>query len=165
METLLNPEFLLSQVFWLVVSFALLLLVVWKFVTPALTQTLDDRARQIREDLDKAAELKADAEAALKEYNEKLQSAHEEAVSMLATARKEAEDLAAERTKALEADLKRKENSATHAIAQAQAKAMEELRTHVAELTVLATEKAIRAQLDAAKAEEYTLQAIHELKA
>lgn len=165
METLLNPEFFASQIVWLVISFALLLIVVWKFVTPALTQTLDERAHQIRTDLKNAEQLKADAEKTLADYTAKLEKAQDEAANMIATARKEAEDLANKRVADLDAELKRKAELAEASIEQAQAKAMEELRTQIAELTVLATEKAISAQLDTAKAEEFTNQAIKELNA
>ena len=84
MEMLLNAEYLHTQTFWLVVSFVALLAIMWKFVTPMLTETLDARANQIREDLDRAANLKTEAEQMLQTYEKQLKTAQAEAADLVA---------------------------------------------------------------------------------
>lgn len=163
MEMLLNAEFLQTQAFWLVVSFVALLAIMWKFVTPMLTETLDARANQIREDLDRAAKLKTEAEQMLRTYEKQLKTAQEEASDIVAQARKDAEDLALKRTKELEADLARKADVATKSIEQAQNKAMEELRKEVVNMTILATEKVVGSMMDAKSAKKFADEAIQEL--
>lgn len=163
MEMLLNAEYLHTQAFWLVVSFVALLAIMWKFVTPMLTETLDARANQIREDLDRAATLKTEAEQMLQTYEKQLKTAQAEATDIVAQARKEAEDLAAKRTKELEAELTRKADVAAKSIEQAKEKAMDELKKEVTNMTILATEKVVGSMMDAKSAEKFADQAIKEL--
>ncbi|MAF32001.1 MAG: ATP synthase F0 subunit B [Magnetococcales bacterium] len=163
MEMLLNAEYLHTQTFWLVVSFVALLAIMWKFVTPMLTETLDARANQIREDLDRAANLKTEAEQMLQTYEKQLKTAQAEAADLVAQARKDAEDLAAKRTKELEAELSRKAEVAAKSIEQAQNRAMEELRKEVVNLTVQATEKVVGSMMDSKTAKKFADEALNEL--
>ena len=160
---LLNAEFLQTQAFWLVVSFVALLAIMWKFVTPMLTETLDARANQIREDLDRAANLKTEAEQMLRTYEKQLKTAQEEASDIVAQARKDAEDLAAKRTKELEGELSRKADVAAKSIDQAKNKAMDELKKEVANMTILATEKVVGAMMDEKSAKKFADEAVKEL--
>lgn len=163
MEMLLNAEFLQTQAFWLVVSFLTLLAIMWKFVTPMLNETLDGRANQIREDLDRAESLKTEAEQMLKTYEKQLKTAQEEASNIVAQARKDAEDLGVKRSKELEVELTRKAEVATKSIEQAQNKAIEELRKEVVNMTILATEKVVGSLMDEKSAKKYADEAIKEL--
>jgi F-type H+-transporting ATPase subunit b len=163
MDMLLNAEFLQAQAFWLVTSFVTLLVIMWKFVTPMLTETLDARANQIRQDLDRAANLKTEAEQMLRTYEKQLKTAQEEASDIVAQARKDAEDLAIKRGKELEAELVRKADVATKSIEQAQNKAIEELRKEVVNMTILATEKVVGSMMDEKTAKKYADEAIKEL--
>jgi F-type H+-transporting ATPase subunit b len=160
---LFNLEFLHSQLFWTGLCFGLLLVVMWKFVLPALTETLDARANQIKTDLESAAQLKDEAEQSLRSYEKQLRTASDEAVQLVATARKEAEDLTAARAAELELELKRKAAAAELAIEQAKANAIADLRKEVVALTLLAAEKVLAAELDSSKVEKYTDEALSEL--
>ena len=57
-----------GQLFWLVVSFAVLYWLVVKVAVPRVGGVLDQRARVIQEDIDRATALKADADAAAAAY-------------------------------------------------------------------------------------------------
>lgn len=165
MDMLVNFEFLQTQLFWLVLSFACLLGILWKFVTPALTQTLDARAAQIREDLDRAASLKAEAEQMLITYEKQLKTAQQEATDIVAEARKEAEDLAAKRSRELEAELVRKAQAASEMIELSKNKAIEELRHEVVAMTLAATEKVVAGVVDSSAAKKYAEEAVKSLNA
>ena len=58
----LNPEFFVSQLFWLVVTFSFLLVFLWRISLPRIGNVLDKRERKISEDLTTAKELQAEAE-------------------------------------------------------------------------------------------------------
>ena len=45
----LNPEFFISQLFWLVVSFSFLLFFLWRFSLPRISSVLDKREKKITE--------------------------------------------------------------------------------------------------------------------
>ena len=58
----LNPEFFVSQLFWLVVTFSFLLVFLWRISLPRIGNVLEKRERKINEDLTTAKELQAEAE-------------------------------------------------------------------------------------------------------
>lgn len=153
---LFDTTFLASQVTWTGLSFFLLLGVMWKFVLPAITKVLDERARQVQNDLDGAAKMRDDAEKTLAEYQKQLAAAREEATEIVATARSEAQAVVEARTTELEEELSRKMAAAEAKIAQTQSQAMQEIQSSVADMVVLATEKVIGESVDAKKAEKIT---------
>ncbi|MBT4888093.1 MAG: F0F1 ATP synthase subunit B' [Rhodospirillales bacterium] len=57
-----------SQIFWLAITFAALFLVIWKVAAPRISSVLEARQRRIEDNLDKAANFKREAEAAIEAY-------------------------------------------------------------------------------------------------
>ena len=57
----LNPEFFVSQLFWLVVTFSFLFVFLWRVSLPRIGNVLEKRERKISEDLAAAKELQAEA--------------------------------------------------------------------------------------------------------
>ena len=57
----LNPEFFVSQLFWLVVTFSFLLVFLWRISLPRIGNVLEKRERKISEDLTAAKELQEEA--------------------------------------------------------------------------------------------------------
>ena len=58
----LNPEFFVTQLFWLVVTFSFLLVFLWRISLPRISNVLEKRERKINEDLTAAKELQSEAE-------------------------------------------------------------------------------------------------------
>ena len=58
----LDPEFFVSQLFWLVVTFSFLLIFLWRISLPRISNVLKKRERKISEDLTAAKELQLEAE-------------------------------------------------------------------------------------------------------
>ena len=77
------PQFdfttLVPQVFWLVVSFAAIYWVIAKLAVPRVGEVLDQRARVIQEDIDRAGALKAETEAAAAAYDKAMADARAQA--------------------------------------------------------------------------------------
>ena len=67
------------QLFWLAVTFVLLLLLMAKIGLPRVGGLIEARRRRIDEDLERAAQLKTEAEAVLAAYQETLARARSEA--------------------------------------------------------------------------------------
>ena len=65
----LNPEFFVSQLFWLVVTFSFLLVFLWRISLPRIGSVLDKREIKINEDLAPAKKLQAEAENIQEEIN------------------------------------------------------------------------------------------------
>ena len=65
----LNTEFWGAQVFWLILTFSILYLIVWKIFLPKITYSIENRKSKIVSDLNEAQKLKENAEKKLIEYN------------------------------------------------------------------------------------------------
>ena len=71
----LDPKYWSSQIFWLVLTFAILYLVIWKIFLPKITYSVENRKSRIVNDLNEAQKLKENAEKKLLEYNKIIQQA------------------------------------------------------------------------------------------
>ena len=58
----LNPEFFLSQVFWLVITFSFLLIFLWRISLPRINSVLEKRENKINIDIKTAKEIQTEAE-------------------------------------------------------------------------------------------------------
>jgi F-type H+-transporting ATPase subunit b len=131
----LDPSHFASQIFWLVVSFALLYFLMSRVALPRIAGVIEQRDQRIKSDLDRAEKVKADADAALATYQKTISDTRAKAQAELQqgqaaiaaeTARRDAEfgKRMAERTKAAE-----------DGIAQAKTRALADLRSVGAEVT------------------------------
>jgi F-type H+-transporting ATPase subunit b len=109
-----------------------------------LVAALDDRAEQIRNELEQAKKLREDAEALLAEYEAKRNAAEQQAEQIVADARANAETLAAEAKQKLEDSLERRTQQAQEKIARAEANMVKEVRLAVTSIAVTAAEQVIR---------------------
>ena len=75
----LDPKYWSSQIFWLVLTFAILYLVTWKIFLPKITYSVENRKSRIVNDLNEAQKLKESAEKKLMEYNKIIQQAKKDA--------------------------------------------------------------------------------------
>jgi F-type H+-transporting ATPase subunit b len=123
-----DPTFFAPQVFWLVLTFVTLYFVMSTVALPKIGAVLDERQRKIDDNLDKAAQLKAEAEAAVAAYEKALAESRAHAQSVI----KEASDrLAAEaeaRNRELSARLADQVKAGETRIAEAKDKALANVR-------------------------------------
>ena len=75
----LNPEFWISQIFWLVLTFGTLYLTLSKFILPKISSNLEKRKLQISENIEAADKSRKESEEKIKEYNKILQDSKIEA--------------------------------------------------------------------------------------
>ena len=66
----LNPEFWVSQIFWLIITFGILYIVLSKFILPKISSNLELRKSQIQENIETAEKQRKMSEVKLKEYDE-----------------------------------------------------------------------------------------------
>ena len=64
----LDPEFWVSQIFWLTLSFGILYIVLSKLILPKISANLELRKSQIQENIEAAEKQREDSESKLKEY-------------------------------------------------------------------------------------------------
>ena len=85
----LDPEFMGTQVFWLVVALIVIYFLLAKVAMPRIESILAERHGAIQRDLDQAAELKLRAEEAEKSYQQALAEARSEAQRIAAETKAE----------------------------------------------------------------------------
>ena len=71
-----------SQLFWLVISFAVLYFVISRIAAPKISGVIADRAGRIKGDLDQAAQAKRNSDAAIANYEKALADARTAALKM-----------------------------------------------------------------------------------
>ncbi len=66
----LNPEFWISQIFWLTLTFGILYIVLSKIILPKISANLELRKSQIQENIEAAEKQRESSESKLKEYDD-----------------------------------------------------------------------------------------------
>ena len=123
----------------------------WWRVPAFLAAALDRRAEAISRELEQASQIRKEAERVLLEYRQKASAAKSEAEHILRETKEEAERYAAEARAQLQVQMERRAKLAEQQIAQAEARAMLEIREAAANAAAAAAEKIIAATLDESK--------------
>jgi len=130
----------------MIIIFAIM---IWKGVPKAITNALDKKIAGIREQLDEASKLRAEAEALRAEYQAKAAAAASEAEQILAHARAEADQILAKAKDDTEQLVKRRQRMAEDKIAAAERAAVAEVRARAAEAATKAAAALIAERNDA----------------
>jgi F-type H+-transporting ATPase subunit b len=75
----LNPEFWISQIFWLTLTFGILYIVLSKLILPKISANLETRKSQILENIEAAEKQRQESELKIKEFNDIVQKSKNEA--------------------------------------------------------------------------------------
>ena len=88
----LNPEFWVSQIFWLLLIFFSLYMVIWKIFFPKITDSIENRKSRIVNDLNDTQKFKEGAEKKLEEYSKIIEEAKKEAKKIIEDSKKKLEN-------------------------------------------------------------------------
>ncbi len=83
----LNPEFWISQIFWLTLTFGILYIVLSKLILPKISANLELRKSQIQENIEAAEKQRESSETKLKEYEDLILKSKLEAKNIFKDAR------------------------------------------------------------------------------
>ena len=86
----LNPEFWISQIFWLTLSFGILYIVLSKLILPKISLNLELRKTQIQENIEAADKQRENSISKLKEYDEIILKSKSEAKNIFKETREKA---------------------------------------------------------------------------
>ena len=64
----LNPEFWISQIFWLIITFGILFIILTKVILPKISDNLETRKSQILENIETADKQKEESQKKIDEY-------------------------------------------------------------------------------------------------
>jgi F-type H+-transporting ATPase subunit b len=133
---------------WTLIAFCIALWLLQRLAFPRIGEALDKRRKAIEESIEAAERTRIEADALLDEYRARLREAREQAEDIVTRARKAADRLQEEQlVQAKESREELMERTRRDIEAETR-RALEEIRTEVANLTVLATEKLARKSLD-----------------
>ncbi|MDX8394907.1 MAG: hypothetical protein R8K22_00670 [Mariprofundaceae bacterium] len=157
-------EHYISEVFWLAIAFFTLLTLFKVFILPVVQRILDKRAEQIRQDLERAAQLKHESEAILKHYEQKLKAADQEVGLMLESSNNAIVAHRKQVIKDLEKEVQRKKSLFYSELEYAKGQALKDIRGMTIEISTLLSEKLIAKSLNQQDAEVILKKSIHELE-
>jgi len=72
-----------SQLFWLVITFAILYIFMWRVVIPKLSTTIEERKDKISNDINEAEKFNSEATGILEKYEEQMSSASQNASTII----------------------------------------------------------------------------------
>jgi F-type H+-transporting ATPase subunit b len=159
MEWIHNPEY------WVLAAFLIFVGLIWRAGVPAqIGKALDSRADTIRMELDEARRLREEAQALLADYQKKQRHAEGEAKSIIETARREAETLAADTRKQLAEQVERRTRMAEEKISRAEAQAISEVRASAVDMALAAAQQILAGKTAGATGTGLIDDAIRDLK-
>lgn len=129
---------------WVSVAMAVLIgIFLWKKVPGMITGGLDNKIAEIRDQLDEAKKLRAEAEALRDEYAAKIASAEKDAEGMMENAKREADAIVEKAEADSKAMVARRKQMAEDKISAAERDAIEEVRVAAATAAAAASSKLI----------------------
>jgi F-type H+-transporting ATPase subunit b len=148
---------------WTIVCFLITFYVLKKVAFGRIQQMIDERRKRIREALGEADQARAEARRLVEEHRATMAQARGQAEEILAEARRVAESQKKRLRDELEIDRQRRLEETTRQIEAETARALQLIRSEVADLTVIATQKVTGKVLDAKDHKRLIDEAIGEL--
>ena len=133
----LNPEFFVSQLFWLVVTFTFLLIFLWRISLPRIGSVLEKREKKINDDIAAAKELQEKAEAIQKILEDKLRNARTETAEMIKTTSINLQEKTAIELVKLDKNLDKKIHDSANNIEKSKNDSLNQIHDQIYEITKL----------------------------
>ncbi len=137
----LNPEFFVSQLFWLVVTFSFLFIFLWRISLPRIGNVLEKRERKISEDLTAAKELQIEAEKIQETIENQLKQARADSSDMIKSSSLSFQEKAQAELDKLDNELDAKIEQSAKAIDKNKNDSVLEIQTQINEITKLTLSK------------------------
>jgi F-type H+-transporting ATPase subunit b len=146
-----------------IVAFIVMILILARWVYPRVMEAAEARQKAVVEQLDAAEKARAEAEQRLKDAEARLQEARTQASSIIEGANRSAQQLSADARARADEEARRIAESARKEIQAERDKALDSVRTEVADLVVAATEKVVGEALDGERHRRLIDKAIEEV--
>lgn len=135
--------------FWVAVAlFLFLALLAYLGVPGMIARAFDNRTREISRELEDARQLRDDAQAMLADYQRKQKEAEQEAQEIIERANAEADRLRKEAEQAIHDQIKRRTELAEQKIAQAELRAIAEVRGAATDVAIGAARRVLSDSVD-----------------
>ena len=138
----------LSQTAWVLIAFILFFILVGKKLWSTLTNSLDERKKMIKTELNEAKKLREEAQAELNASLKKQKEINKQILGIIDNAKNTAKQIEADALKKSEIIIKRKEEQAKQKINNAQIDAINSIKNISAELSVKSAKLYIQSELN-----------------
>jgi F-type H+-transporting ATPase subunit b len=133
---------------WTVISFTILLVLLWKVAYKPITKALKKREDSIRNSLEEAQKTRESAEDLLNDYKNQLAQAREEAKKIISEGKVMGENVKKEIIQKAHEESNQIVKRAQEEIEFQKEKALMELKERIADLTIMAASKVIEKKLN-----------------
>ena len=137
----LNPEFFISQLFWLVLTFSFLLLFLWRISLPRISLVLEKRDNKINNDINSAKKMRAEAEQIQEEIENQIKLAKENTNKQIKNTVNEFQIKSSEELNNLDKILNKKIDDSSLAIEKSKNDSLEQINLQIFEVTKLTLNK------------------------
>ena len=144
----LNPEFFVSQLFWLVVTFSFLLLFLWKVSLPRIGSVLEKRENKINNDIKTAKQLQIEAEKIQDQIEQKLHDSKEQNISLIKNSTVNLQNKVSEELLKLDNELNKKIEKSAKVIENNKKESSKQIHEQIHEITKLTLSKLSSVQIN-----------------
>ena len=144
----LNPEFFVSQLFWLVVTFSFLLLFLWKVSLPRIGSVLEKRENKINNDIETAKQLQIEAEKIQNQIEQKLHDAKEQNFNLIKNSTINLQNKVLEELSKLDNELNKKIDKSVKVIENNKRKSLKHINEQIHDITKLTLLKLCSVQIN-----------------
>ena len=137
----LNPEFFISQLFWLAISFAFLFIFLWRISLPKISSVLEKRANKINEDIKIAKQYQAETEEIQTNINNLLKKARLETTDLIKSANQNLQAHTAKELEKLDNSLNAKLDESSSIIEKNKADSLNQINDQIFDITKLTLSK------------------------
>ncbi len=156
-------ELLGDATVWLLLSFIIFSVIVWRAGKQAFLNLLDNRIENIRSEIETAENLRVEAQELLAQYQRKHRDAVKDAEDIIANAQTHADEIRKKAEEELEEIMARREKQLKERLDRMEKSAATEIQKYAADLAIKATTEIIAGQLDKKANEKLVDQAIKDV--
>ena len=143
----LNPEFFISQLFWLAVFFTFLLVFLWKVSLPRISKVINKRQNKIDENLSSAKELQEEAQEIEKKINTQINKAKQETDERIKSTIISLQDNISSQLLSLDKELNDKITKSEKEILQSKDDQMKNINKQITDITKVTVSKIINIEV------------------
>ena len=144
----LDPEFFVSQLFWLVVTFSFLLLFLWKVSLPRISSVLEKRENKINNDIETAKQLQIEAEKIQDQIEQTLHNSKEQNISLIKSSTFNLQNKASKELSKLDNELNNKIEKSAKVIENNKKESSKLIHEQIHEITKLTLSKLSSVQIN-----------------
>ena len=137
----LNPEFFVSQLFWLAVFFSFLLIFLWRVSLPRISLVLEKRQRKIDENLSSAKMLQEQAQEIESNINNEISKARQDAEEKIKKAISSLQSDVSTKLSTLDEELEIKISNSEKEILRSKESQMKNIDNEIANITKITVSK------------------------